>query len=300
MVIQNPRVSIGLPVFNGEAYLREAIDSLLVQTFTDFELIISDNASIDKTEEICKEYSIKDNRIRYYRNEQNIGAIPNHNLTFQLSRGEFFKWAAHDDLHSPDYLQRCVEILQQDESVILCYAKTTLIDKDGKIVGKYNATQKADSLKPNERFRDIILYEYRCYQIYGVMRSSILKKVPPLGNFQSSDNAFLARLSLLGRFYEIPEYLFFNRRHSMQGSAIVAEAGLQAYGSFFSSKQDGSIDLPRWRMLKKHCASVWDASLSWHERLSCWRHIPTWLYEKRHGLKEDLLAAAKYFVHYPN
>ena len=111
MLNNKPRVSIGMPVFNGENYLAEALDSLLTQTFSDFELIISDNASTDKTEEICRAYAVRDQRIRYFRNQENLGASRNYNRVFELSSGEYFKWAAHDDLCAPEFLGRCVDVL---------------------------------------------------------------------------------------------------------------------------------------------------------------------------------------------
>ena len=126
-----PRVSIGLPVYNGEKFIREAIDSIFSQTFEDFELIISDNGSTDRTQQICQAYAAQDLRIRYYRNKKNIGAARNYNLVFELASGEYFKWAAHDDLCAPEYLERCVEILDRDPDVVLCYPKTSIIDEHG-------------------------------------------------------------------------------------------------------------------------------------------------------------------------
>ena len=93
-----PRVSIGLPVYNGDRYLRETIEGLLNQTFSDFELVICDNASTDRTQDICNEYCLLDKRVRYYRNNENIGAGKNFNKAFSLSQGKYFKWAACDDL----------------------------------------------------------------------------------------------------------------------------------------------------------------------------------------------------------
>ena len=114
-----PRVTIGLPVYNGQNYLVETLESLLAQTYTDFELVISDNASTDRTEAICRQYAAGDARIRYYRNDENIGASANYNRAFELGRGEYFKWAAHDDLLAPTYLERCVEVLDANPDVVL-------------------------------------------------------------------------------------------------------------------------------------------------------------------------------------
>src|SRR5882762_8329729 len=94
-----PRLSLGLPVYNGEEYLAESLDALLGQSYGDFELVISDNASADGTEEICRQYADKDSRIRYVRQPKNIGATPNHNYLFEVCRTELFKWVSHDDLY---------------------------------------------------------------------------------------------------------------------------------------------------------------------------------------------------------
>ncbi len=152
-----PRVSIGLPVYNGENYLKDAIDSILSQTFTDFELIISDNASTDRTQDICQAYAVKDPRIRYYRIKQNQGAARNFNRVFELSLGGFFKWAAHDDIIASDYISKCVEVLDKDESIVLCNSKVKFINNYGKIIEDYNiSSDKTNSQKPQDRFGYLI------------------------------------------------------------------------------------------------------------------------------------------------
>src|SRR5882762_1549884 len=116
-----PRISIGLPVYNGENFITDALESILGQTYTDFELIISDNASTDRTEALCKSYAARDPRIRYWRNAENLGAARNFNRVFELSSGEYFKWTAHDDVLAPDYLEKCIEASDRDPSVVLVY-----------------------------------------------------------------------------------------------------------------------------------------------------------------------------------
>jgi len=118
-----PKISIGLPVYNGERYLENAINRMLEQDYQDFELIISDNASTDKTQEICLEFCQKDSRIRYFRNEKNIGLSRNHNRTFEMARGEYFKWISHDDDYPKSMLKRFIETFQeQPKSVCLVYS----------------------------------------------------------------------------------------------------------------------------------------------------------------------------------
>src|SRR5271168_953917 len=147
-----PRVSIGLPVYNGEPFLRDALDSVLSQTYSDFELIISDNASTDRTAEICAEFAAKDSRIRYYRNNENIGVDRNYNRIFGLSRGEFFRWVAADDLSAPTLLERSVELLDARKEVILCYARSRYIDDAGGFLRDYEDKLDINFATPHERF----------------------------------------------------------------------------------------------------------------------------------------------------
>src|SRR5436190_3693526 len=133
-----PRVSIGLAVYNGEKYLSQTLDSIVDQTFGDFELVISDNASSDGTEDICRQYAARDARIRYSQSPVNIGLTNNFNRAFRLSSGQYFRWAAADDVFAPTSLERCVDILDKHSEVVLCYPKTILIDDNGDPLRDYD------------------------------------------------------------------------------------------------------------------------------------------------------------------
>src|SRR5262245_20686564 len=127
-----PRVSIGLPVYNGGRYLRSALESILRQDFCDFELIISDNGSTDASGDTCSANSAKATRIRYHRNEATIGASGNFARVFELARGEYFKWAAHDDVCRPQFLSRCIETFSgAPDAVVLVAPMVELIDSEG-------------------------------------------------------------------------------------------------------------------------------------------------------------------------
>lgn len=216
-----PKVSIGLPVYNGEDFLKEALDSILSQTFKDFELVISDNASTDKTEEICLEYAAKDQRIRYYRNNQNLGAAWNYNRVFKLSNGKYFKWAAHDDICAPTFIASCVEVLDRDEAVVLCYPQTEHIDENGKLkLVHFSSPQCTDCLEPQKRFHDILLNELSCEEVFGLIRADILRSTSLIGTYFSSDKVLLAELSLYGRFQALAEALYFRRSHPKQATNI--------------------------------------------------------------------------------
>ena len=149
----SPTISIGLPVWNGARYLADAIESILSQTFTDFELIISDNASTDDTAQIAQNFAERDRRIRYHRNEENIGGARNENLTFELSRGRYFRLSAYDDLVEPTLLERCVETLEQDPDAVLCFPETLVIDERGEVTHA-EANTRGTASSPSQRFRE--------------------------------------------------------------------------------------------------------------------------------------------------
>lgn len=140
-----PRLSIGLPVYNGERYLSKSLTALLGQRYDDFELIISDNASTDGTEDICRDYLARDRRVKYVRQPRNIGLAPNHNFVFQQARGDLFKWASYDDLYGRDLLLRCVEALDEHPHVVLSHAHQALIDGTAKVTMAVDYSLATDS-----------------------------------------------------------------------------------------------------------------------------------------------------------
>ncbi|HYB40791.1 MAG TPA: glycosyltransferase family A protein, partial [Candidatus Methylomirabilis sp.] len=156
IAVRPPRVSVGVPVFNGDRFLRAALDSILGQTFQDYEIIISDNASEDGTEEICRDYATRDPRVRYSRLSTNLGANPNFNRVVELSRGTYFKLANADDLCNPDLLARCVAVLDGQREVVLCYGQTTLIGEDGVVLGDYNDNLDLPFESAGQRFRAVV------------------------------------------------------------------------------------------------------------------------------------------------
>ncbi len=206
---KKPRVSIGMPVYNGEKYVGKAIESLLAQTFKDFELIISDNASTDLTEQICRQYAKKDARIRYYRNEKNLGAARNFNRVFELSSAEYFKWAGHDDSWAPEYLEQCVDMLEEHPSAILCYCQSIYFDDEGKFFCLYDKPHGVNSSKAHERFRRMLWTRSRLDPIYAVVRRESLKKTGLVRNILGTDDIFALELSLVGPFCFIPKTMVY-------------------------------------------------------------------------------------------
>jgi glycosyltransferase involved in cell wall biosynthesis len=213
---RSPRVSIGLPVFNGERFLAEAIGSILAQTFEDLELIISDNASTDDTEAICRGFAEKDDRVRYVRNRENLGAAYNFNQTFHLSSGEYFKWAAHDDLLDPRFVERCVDVLERDRSVAVSYSRWGPIGEEGeRIEVDYGVDWRRVPSDPVDRFRFIVHKDGKAlYPIFGLFRSDVLVRTglhPPI---PSGDWVLTCEVGLHGGFRELDDVLFLHRWHA--------------------------------------------------------------------------------------
>ncbi len=217
----HPRLSIGLPVYNGEKFVSQALDSILDQTFENFELIISDNASVDATGEICQKYAEKDNRIRYLRSEQNIGAAGNFNRTFDLANGEYFKWIAHDDVYDKHFLANCITVLDRaPDSVVLCTTRTSVIDYSGKIVKRFDFVPGCSRSITGKNIRELCFDEvirlgrqHITEIIWGVMRTSALVKTRLFIPYHSGDLLLAAELSLLGKFWQVEDYMIFLREH---------------------------------------------------------------------------------------
>ncbi len=284
---EKPRLSIGLPVFNGEKYLKESIDSILAQSYQDFELIISDNASTDHTQQICKEYASMDSRIRYYRNEKNIGAPKNFNRVFELSSGFYFKWAAYDDVHAPEFLRKCVSVLDKDSSVVLCHSKTGRIDEHGHLVGNYDhrALRRISSHKPHERFGDLISIRNPCWAVFGVVRSSAFRKTPLHGSYIGADRNLLAEIGLMGRIIEIPEYLFFRRDHPEAYTRKFCENKFATSVEHYDEQMawwstDDWTNFPNWKDCAEFFRSVNRVPLEWSERLACYDQIFRWFVDE--------------------
>ena len=295
MIRKKPNLSIGLPVFNGEKYLRQAIDSILFQTYSDFELIISDNASVDKTEDICREYVKLDDRVSYYRSEKNHGAAWNWNRVFKLSSGVYFKWVAHDDVMVPEFLSKCLTVLERDPSIILCHSKNAIINEFDEIVGKYEIGHIIDSQKPHFRFSQILQKIGLPWLIFGVFRRDLLGKTSLFKSYIGSDWTLLAEISLLGRIFEIQEYLFRRRDHkeSYTDKHYIEPVTIHDYRTetlwWTGGRKKPLVVLPNWKLFIEFFKTVNSVSLGLNERWMCYREICRWLLDGGwHLMKWDL------------
>ena len=272
-----PRVSIGLPVFNGDNFLSQAIGSILAQSYTDFELIISDNASTDRTEAICREHAAADQRIRYYRAEHNLGAAVNFNRTFELASGEYFKWAAHDDMLAPRYLEACVAALDAHPEAVLCQTLVQQVGESGELLGTFDTSvMGADSPSPSDRFAACILMLHHAIDVYGVIRAEALARTPLHLPHAGSDKALLADLALASPFTYVKEPLFIHRDHParfVHQALKSRDETLVWYGANASARQVWSW----WRHYHALFGLVSRRVEDRRERLRCYRHLLRWL-----------------------
>jgi glycosyltransferase involved in cell wall biosynthesis len=259
-----PHVTIGLPVYQGERYVDEAIQSIRAQTFRDFELIIADNGSTDGTEAICRRHVAEDPRISYCRSPVNRGASWNFSRLVDLAHGELFKWASHDDLLMPEYIEHCVRCFERDPDVVLCHTGAATIDEQSRVVRRWPLNPNAAAGRPSRRFADVVLREGPCFPIFGLIRLDVLRTTGLLGPFNSHDRPLLAELALRGRYVQIPDVLFLNREH--QDRSIRAYRGPHDRIAWFDPSLADRIVYSNLRLLLEYYRAIvrsgvptWDA-----------------------------------------
>lgn len=268
METKPPGVSIGMPVYNAERYLSETLECLLAQDFTDFELIISDNASTDGTEVVCRAFAARDGRIRYCRKAENVGAAANYNDVFRLARAPFFKWAAHDDLVHPSYLGRCVRAFDESGAqTVVCYGKTVLIDGRGEQIQDYEDGLDLRQGEPSERLGQLLRNLVLVNVLAGLVRTEALRRTRLIGRYGGSDVVLLAELAMQGQFREIPERLFYRRVH--QDASMHANETQQEIEAWFDPSRRRRFTVPKTRRLVEHLRAVGRSPLSFVDKAAC-------------------------------
>lgn len=293
-----PRLTIGLPVYNGEQFLGEALDALLGQTYKDFELIVSDNASTDRTADICRRYAEQDSRIRYVRQSRNIGLIPNHVFVMEEARGELYKCAAHDDLYARDLLARCVGALDEDQNAVLAHSWSAMIDRSGGVTGTLGQRVAMDSPRAPDRFRNVLFCGCHDYE-YGVIRTRALRRMTRLGSYHHADRTLNAELALYGTFHLVPDWLYFRREHTGRPPQTVRDRCV-----IFDPRRADRLRHPVVRLygeyLWRYIPALRRAPLSTAERRECYFHLAHWIASRvlpvagrtlrREPLREDSLS----------
>lgn len=289
-----PYVSVCLPVYNGELYLRDAIASVLQQSFEDFELIISDNASIDRTAEICREFTGCDARVRFFRSDVNYGLAFNHNQAFKFARGRYAMWLGHDDVLAKEYLHRCLAVIEQDPELVLCFTNTNHIDDNGNLQRQVNIANPAASDRPSKRFQNTLHQVPIDAMSYGLIRTDVLKQTSLHGGFAESDRVLLAELALRGRFGLVSDYLFTRRFHSLKTSARYGDTRERTL--VFDPTKAGKIFFPELLKASAFFSAIYRASLPVREGYRCYKHLLGWLWQHRGIVYKDVGVALNLVV----
>ncbi len=204
----NPKVSVGIPVYNGGTSLERALNSILNQDYANLEVVISDNCSTDNTQEIVLEYSARDRRVKYVRQEINLGATENFTKVFELTTGEYFMWAAADDFRSPEFVSSCLAHLQSEQSAVLCAPKIAgLISSLPELRWTTSLSSFSDKTTVLSRYKET-LRNFPATAIYGLYKSSAVKNTAVFKKFMGSDLVFIQNLSIEGNFIDCKRTLF--------------------------------------------------------------------------------------------
>jgi len=272
-----PIVTIGVPAYNADRFLRQALESLLAQDFGDFVVVVSDNASTDRTQEICRDLAAQDHRLRYVRQPVNRGGAANFDAVFRLRHpgSRYFKWAAADDVHEPTYLSAVLEVLRDDPGVVLAHARTDDIDERGLRLREWgDQGLPVDDPDVAVRFAALSQRNYQCFAMFGLMPVAVLAATRLLGYYAESDRVLLAELSLRGRFADVPEVLFHRRQHAARSVRVHPTA--RARAAWFEPELAARPVFPEWRMGRGFMGAVLRAPLTPADRARCLAQMGRW------------------------
>ncbi len=259
-----------MPVYNGQEFLRDSISSILEQTYTDFELIISDNASTDETAKICREFAARDPRVRYHRNSENVGASDNYNAVFRQARGAYFKWASGNDLCERTFLEKCVAALDRRPDAVLAYPRTRLIYGGSTPAEDYMDNLRLDQDNACDRFKALFKHVRLNNVMNGLIRSHVLRQTPLIKPYFSSDTVLMAEAVLYGKFIEVPEYLFYRRMDSKAATAMKSEDEVLEH---YDPKKRKPMLFQNWKHSAGAWGAVWRAPLPVAEKFCLYSYV---------------------------
>ena len=215
-----PKISIGMATYNAEETIGASIESLLGQTFADFELIVSDNASTDLTREVVENLAQQDRSIRYVRQPENAGANPNYTYVAQIARGAFFKWATSSDWCAPTFLERCLDELLTHDDTVLVTPRTRLFQTSLSMAQDYALDIDLLDDAPSARLARLISTLALNNAMNGLIRMSALRGTRLMEPYFSADIVLVGHLALLGKFRLLDERLFYRRMDIKTATAL--------------------------------------------------------------------------------
>jgi glycosyltransferase involved in cell wall biosynthesis len=295
MSISTPLISVGMPVFNGERYLAESIESVLAQTYGHFELVISDNASTDGTSDICRRYAAQDDRIVYLRNASNVGAARNYNQLFSRTTGAYFRWFNADDLSAPDLHERCLSALLAHPSASMACGLTSLIDAQGHITERLQEHLDLQQASVSERFFAFLRVARLTNAIYGLMRRSALERTALMGDgsYPAADSTLMAELVLQGVVVEIPTPLFMRRMHEQASSWDRRSDAVQ---QAFWTGRNNRFEMPTFKQKRALLAAIARAPAQRAERRAMQWYVLKSMVWAHASITHEALAAVQGFA----
>jgi glycosyltransferase involved in cell wall biosynthesis len=288
---RGPRLTVGLPVYNGAGLVGGTIEAILRQDLDDLELLIADNGSNDETLRVCERAAANDPRVRILRSDQNRGASWNYNRLVREARGEYFKWAPHDDLIGPGYLRRCVEVLDGDPGAVLCHALSANIDLAGNVTKYWDPLPDRAALRPATRLRAVLERPDVCWHVVGVIRREVLLGTAMIAPYSSSDLGLLAELALHGRFRELPEVLSFHRDHPDR--SIRRYEHERDRVAWFAPHLEGAVVFPLWRLAAEILRAIRKVPLTTRDRIAAGSVLVPWAWRWRDRLAREAAWGAR-------
>jgi glycosyltransferase involved in cell wall biosynthesis len=296
--MNKPLVTIGIPVFNGEEFVEDAVRSAMGQTFRDLEIVISDNASTDSTADILERLAAEDPRIRIFRNATNLGAAPNYNRCFEEGRGTFFKWLAHDDRMKPSFVKAAVDALTDNPRAVLVNATTEYIDEKGVCFSSYDSElRRASGDDAVERFAAMVIRSHSCVDFFGLARRDRMEGSLLHGPFHGADRAYLAQMALRGPLLQIRDPLIEMREHSRRYTRMKQK--LRDRESWHDARAKRGWHLPTVRLYREYLAMVAAEDLSRAERLRCYTVLARWWVANWNGVRVGVDVASLAFPRLP-
>ncbi len=289
-----PRVTIAIPVYNGERTVASTIECFLMQTFEDFELIIGDNASTDATLDITNRYAAADRRIRVLRNPVNRGVHKNYSAVAREARGEYLKWASCNDWCAPDFVERCVAVLDARADVVLTYPKTRLFDATLDDAEDYEDGLNLQFESPSERLLRLLSRIRLNNAMNGLIRVDALRQTRLIPDYRTADIVMLGHLALLGKFLEIPDRLFY-RQMNRESAAYLRSEPEQA--QFFHPGQGSEMLFQHWRSQTAWVAMVMHARIPVAEKVRIMPRLLKNSYWGWRNLARDVREAGRYLMH---
>ena len=278
-------VTVGMPVYNGERYVAEALGSLLAQDHEPLEIVVADNASTDATLERCRDVAAGDGRVRFLTSDRNRGAAWNYNRLVAEARGPYFKWAAADDVCRPAFVSACVRALEEaGPRTVIAFPRSDLIDEGGEHIRAVDdAALAVGQATPHQRVARLLANRFEWHPVFGVMRTAVTRTTRLIGPYVASDIVFLAEMALRGRFVQVPETLFLRRYHAER--PLVASLRFEDQARWFDTSGGGGASFPQANVALELLRAVRRSGLPAGETARCaaaaarsyilphWRHV---------------------------